>query len=1033
MSTEKKVPIPARVYNASQGGHVAGAVDIIDDNKNKTQATINAENDAKFNQMDDEIEALEKQDVVPVNLLPAISSANPKKIYRVVGSTTYTDYMVNSTGDGWKELATFEFPGIDDEPTAGSDNLVKSGGVYTKIKTEVGEKINGIIYMDIDNFLDNKYIETSSNVGDKASLVPVDKTGFKFCRVDLNAGDNLYVKGVGSSRQPMILLCHNFSDDGGYVIYKVMNGTEVKEYNIHINQKCVALISLLKNYEGKVIVSRKEKASIEELRDADESLGAYVPNIVKDYTLGYYYGNHNNIGQKTDYSLSQRAESATVKFNVPSGTIISFKGAGFSESSLIPLYIVTEKINENEGIIKDKYISNVVEDGKFRVEQDSVVMFNFNAVASPYSVTFVLQVEKEISAMNSRICAFTPTYAPAEYGAVGNGVTDDSEAFLSMINDVTNNSVINLDGKSYLVSNIVIDKSLTIQNGILKAIKENDVSKNIITSDVDNISIKFENVEFDGNCTTQQKTKNATQSLIHVWNADNVEFVGCKVHNHSCGTQGEEDIEWAKRAGCTVSIFNTKNVVFERCDFYSNYTETIFVGGYNEEDTYKEFVNLIVKDCTSHDNTNSQALFTLFNLKSANIYNNDFRYNNTGFFNVLSSNVNIHDNYLDTCGKRGIAIEAGHYLKVTNCYICNNVIKNCASNAIETGTKDITIIGNRVYDCGGGINISGFVYKELQHTQETAEKGIPYARRANVIEKEGNIVVSDNSFYRTHNWWEYPTNCIEDTPNVKPSLMGGMFFNVMPSHTIDASNNYTMSNVDNVTIRNNFFEVIGDIATNRGFIYFYNADTFKSVIIDGNTMSSVKNAEMICFVSSVYDGLKIINNTIICNEAISNILYLWNLRQSKNLIFKNNLIDKYSVLIHTVGVTTHVNEIVEDNLTLVRRILDKEYTLGYYSGNNNNIGEKCPYSMREREESSTVQFNAPKDTTIYYEGAGFASAGIPLFIITERINDDGGIIIDKLVSGANEKGEYIVKQDSVVIFNFNANAAPYSISYLLPR
>lgn len=136
MSTEKKVPIPARVYNASQDGHVAGAVDIIDDNKNKTQATINAEVDATFNQMNDEIEALEKQDVVPVDSLPTVSSANPKKIYRVVGSTTYTDYMVNSTGDDWKKLATFEFPGIDDEPTAGSENLVKSGGTRLFVEDE---------------------------------------------------------------------------------------------------------------------------------------------------------------------------------------------------------------------------------------------------------------------------------------------------------------------------------------------------------------------------------------------------------------------------------------------------------------------------------------------------------------------------------------------------------------------------------------------------------------------------------------------------------------------------------------------------------------------------------------------------------------------------------------------------------------------------------------------------------------------------------------------------------------------------------
>lgn len=43
--SENKIPIPARLYNAADGGHVAGAVDIIDDNKGKNQQTINSEVD----------------------------------------------------------------------------------------------------------------------------------------------------------------------------------------------------------------------------------------------------------------------------------------------------------------------------------------------------------------------------------------------------------------------------------------------------------------------------------------------------------------------------------------------------------------------------------------------------------------------------------------------------------------------------------------------------------------------------------------------------------------------------------------------------------------------------------------------------------------------------------------------------------------------------------------------------------------------------------------------------------------------------
>ena len=40
---ENKQPIPARLYNAAKGGHVAGAIDIIDDTLEKTQDQINQE------------------------------------------------------------------------------------------------------------------------------------------------------------------------------------------------------------------------------------------------------------------------------------------------------------------------------------------------------------------------------------------------------------------------------------------------------------------------------------------------------------------------------------------------------------------------------------------------------------------------------------------------------------------------------------------------------------------------------------------------------------------------------------------------------------------------------------------------------------------------------------------------------------------------------------------------------------------------------------------------------------------------------
>lgn len=131
--TEIIQPIPARIKNVAIGGHVAGTEDIIDDTLGKTQQTINQE-------VDNKIEALTSQDIEVVSALPAVGDADPKKIYRVTGTTSYTDYMLNPAGTAFSQLATFSFPGIDDEPTAGSDNLVKSKDIakFVKVDTIIG-------------------------------------------------------------------------------------------------------------------------------------------------------------------------------------------------------------------------------------------------------------------------------------------------------------------------------------------------------------------------------------------------------------------------------------------------------------------------------------------------------------------------------------------------------------------------------------------------------------------------------------------------------------------------------------------------------------------------------------------------------------------------------------------------------------------------------------------------------------------------------------------------------------------------------
>ena len=199
--SEQKIPIPARLYNAAVNGHVAGTEDIIDDIKNKTQRQINSEVEEALGtggSVDERIategakhylksETYTKEEVnglittpnqeyvsvtatdqttAATDVLPATGEADT--VYRVgnwdgsqYDTTCYTEYAWN--GSVYVSLNTKEY-GMDDAPTTGSNNLVKSGGVYSAIK-EVDDKIEGAtveVEVDYEGTYEHQYFAGSA-------------------------------------------------------------------------------------------------------------------------------------------------------------------------------------------------------------------------------------------------------------------------------------------------------------------------------------------------------------------------------------------------------------------------------------------------------------------------------------------------------------------------------------------------------------------------------------------------------------------------------------------------------------------------------------------------------------------------------------------------------------------------------------------------------------------------------------------------------------------------------------------------------
>lgn len=146
MSGEIKIPIPGRLKNVAVGGHVAGVEDIVDDSLNKTQAEINEEVDSTLKGHGSAIEGLNSQNYESyeatdqttrvTDVLPPDGALDT--VYRLgnwngyqYDITTYSEYAWN--GSTYVLLSIKDY-GIDNEPIAGSGNLVTSGGVYKEIK-----------------------------------------------------------------------------------------------------------------------------------------------------------------------------------------------------------------------------------------------------------------------------------------------------------------------------------------------------------------------------------------------------------------------------------------------------------------------------------------------------------------------------------------------------------------------------------------------------------------------------------------------------------------------------------------------------------------------------------------------------------------------------------------------------------------------------------------------------------------------------------------------------------------------------------
>lgn len=208
MTDIKKTPIPQRLKNVSNDHpYVAGAIDIIDDATGENQQEINADTYRKdetyskeqLNSMittpEQKYENYTAEDGDTFSDLGLPAEGEADTTYRV-GSWDGTEYNASKfseySWDGTQYiLLSVQSPGIDDEPTADSGNLVESGGVA---KTAL--PANTMMVRKPSSIIENAYISSSGSQSSitkyNVNIYPVTSGQHLVFGGKLSGTDNFY-------------------------------------------------------------------------------------------------------------------------------------------------------------------------------------------------------------------------------------------------------------------------------------------------------------------------------------------------------------------------------------------------------------------------------------------------------------------------------------------------------------------------------------------------------------------------------------------------------------------------------------------------------------------------------------------------------------------------------------------------------------------------------------------------------------------------------------------------------------------------
>ena len=303
----------------------------------KAQVQSNLGLTEKFNQYDTTIAALNGSDVI-VGTLPASGVAN--KIYRVPDDPTtnkYTDYGWD--GSAWVPLCTYPND-VDDEPTAGSDNLVKSGGVAANIVVNmadssaadfsISDENNDIIALFKNGHIKTKGFDSSvdaSNNG-RGLMSATDKTKLNTIEEGAEVND--------TSVDPATIGDLNVEDEDDNILVSFINGhVKTKRFD---SKDVEQRISALEVQQG--IPEWRDAGSRMPKTDDDDPLAKvrFDGGMCRIFRTWGFIGDSLNSGETYGRDVSYMAVTEEADKSISNGGIVDDNTSVITDQKLISGY-----------------------------------------------------------------------------------------------------------------------------------------------------------------------------------------------------------------------------------------------------------------------------------------------------------------------------------------------------------------------------------------------------------------------------------------------------------------------------------------------------------------------------------------------------------------------------------------------------------------------------------------------------------------------------------------------------------------------